>query len=79
MQSESAKPISARRRKAITKTDALEMLSSFLADCARAGIAIERDYANGVVTLRLQQVALATDEEGVYFVPFDPQKEQLLS
>lgn len=75
MQSENKTPKSAKQRKAMSKTDALEMLSSFLADLVRAGVVIERESADGVVTLRLHDVAEARDDEGVYFVPYAPAVE----
>lgn len=72
MQSESKTPSGARKRKTMSKADALEMLSSFLADLARAGVVIDRESADGVVTLRLHDVDVARDDEGVYFVPYTP-------
>lgn len=69
MQSETAKPKNAKR-KAMSKTDALEMLSSFLADLVLAGVQVDHESAGGVVTLRLHGVAEAIDDEGVYFVPY---------
>lgn len=73
MQSENAKPKNAKRRKVMAKADALEIFGAALSDLALAGMPAAYTCEGGVLTITLTGVAEATDDEGVYFVPYvDP-------
>jgi hypothetical protein len=61
----------AGKRKQISASDALEILSAAIAECQRAGVVVERESGDNTVTLRLTGVVMKRDEEGVYLAPFE--------